>query len=39
MANIGDPSKFGSHWPQGGTARPRSATLVITKDDGGLVGL
>jgi secreted PhoX family phosphatase len=39
VASIGDSSKFGSHWPQGGTARPRSATLVITKDDGGLVGL
>lgn len=38
-ANIGDPSKFLSHWPQGGTARPRSATVVITKDDGGLIGL
>ncbi len=34
-----DPTKYGSHWPQGGTARPRSATLVITKDDGGLIGL
>jgi len=39
VADIGDPSKFGSHWPEGGTARPRSATLVITKDDGGLIGL
>jgi secreted PhoX family phosphatase len=38
-ANIGDPSKFGSHWPEGGTARPRSATVVITKNDGGLIGL
>jgi secreted PhoX family phosphatase len=38
-ANISDPSKFLSHWPQGGTARPRSATVVITKDDGGLIGL
>lgn len=38
-ANIGNPALFGSHWPQGGTARPRSATLVITRDDGGLVGL
>lgn len=38
-ANIGDPTKFGSHWPQGGSARPRSATVVITKDDGGLIGL
>jgi hypothetical protein len=32
------PSSFGSHWPDGGDARPRSATIVITKDDGGVVG-
>ncbi|ADU40020.1 PhoX family protein [Variovorax paradoxus] len=38
-ANIGDPTKFGSHWPEGGNARPRSATVVITKNDGGLIGL
>ena len=45
-ANIGDPSKYLSHWPAnagyglGGasTARPRSATIVITKNDGGLIG-
>lgn len=30
---------FGSHWPDGGAARPRSATIVITRDDGGVVGL
>jgi secreted PhoX family phosphatase len=39
VANIGNPALFGSHWPDGGNARPRSATVVITKDDGGLVGL
>ena len=33
-----DPTKFGSHWPDGGTARPRSATIVSTKDDGGRIG-
>ena len=33
-----DPRSFGSHWPDGGSARPRSATIVITKDDGGPVG-
>ena len=33
-----DPAKFGSHWPDGGTARPRSATIVITKNDGGRIG-
>jgi len=27
-----------SHWPDGGDARPRSALVVITKDDGGVVG-
>jgi uncharacterized protein len=49
-ANIGDPTKFESHWPgngagvaaygPGGTnARPRSATVMITKNDGGVIGL
>ena len=44
-ANIGDPSKFLSHWPGnagygpgGANARPRSATVVITRNDGGLIG-
>jgi secreted PhoX family phosphatase len=37
--NYADPTSFGSHWPDGGSARPRSATVVITRDDGGLVGL
>jgi len=27
-----------SHWPDGGDAIPRSATLVITRDDGGVIG-
>ncbi|GAB3542476.1 PhoX family phosphatase [Noviherbaspirillum agri] len=36
--DFADPTSFGSHWPDGGTARPRSATVVITKDDGGLIG-
>jgi uncharacterized protein len=27
-----------STWPAGGTSRPRSATVVITKDDGGNIG-
>jgi secreted PhoX family phosphatase len=30
---------FGSHWPGGGASRPRSATIVITREDGGKVGL
>ncbi|HDZ46680.1 hypothetical protein LCGC14_0159310 [marine sediment metagenome] len=27
-----------SHWPDGGNAIPRSATLVITREDGGIIG-
>ncbi|HHL18663.1 MAG TPA: PhoX family phosphatase [Thiothrix sp.] len=26
------------HWPKGGKHRPRSATVLITKDDGGKIG-
>jgi len=44
-ANIGDATKFSSHWPGnagygagGANARPRSTTIVITRNDGGLVG-
>lgn len=37
-ADIASPTNYGSHWPDGGNARPRSATIVITKNDGGLVG-
>ena len=33
-----DTTTFTSHWPDGGSARPRSATIVITKKDGGIVG-
>ncbi len=36
--DFSNPASFGSHWPEGGNARPRSATIVITKDDGGKVG-
>jgi uncharacterized protein len=39
----GNPSNITSNWPnsQGGvtSGRPRSATVVITKNDGGVVGL
>jgi len=42
---IGDPSKYTSHWPGnagygpgGANARPRSATVVVVKNDGGRVG-
>ena len=38
VASIGNPAGFGSHWPDGGNARPRSATIVITRLDGGEVG-
>lgn len=38
----GTATAFGSNWPAsqtGGTGRPRSATVVITKNDGGVVAL
>jgi secreted PhoX family phosphatase len=45
-SNLADPGKYASHWPGnagygagGATARPRSATIVITRDDGGLIGV
>ena len=31
-------AKFASAWPDGGMTRPRSAAVIITKDDGGIVG-
>ena len=30
--------QFSSHWPDGNGARPRSSTVVITREDGGIVG-
>jgi hypothetical protein len=30
--------KLNSHWPDGGNSYPRSATVVITKEDGGMIG-
>jgi hypothetical protein len=30
--------KYASNWPDGGNAIPRSATLVITRIDGGVIG-
>jgi uncharacterized protein len=37
--NIQHPGEGGnSHWPEGGAALPRSATIIITKDDGGVIG-
>ena len=38
-AELQQPAAFGSHWPDGGLARPRSATIVITRDDGGVIGV
>ncbi|MDC8759895.1 PhoX family protein [Janthinobacterium fluminis] len=42
QANIADPSKYLSQWPSnagyGAGKRPRSATIVITKNDGGRIG-
>ncbi|QEY15874.1 PhoX family phosphatase [Cellvibrio sp. KY-GH-1] len=32
------PTAFTSNWPDGGSARPRSATVIVTKNDGGLIG-
>ena len=44
-ADVADPARYTSHWPGnagygngGALARPRSATIVITKDDGGRIG-
>jgi secreted PhoX family phosphatase len=41
-ANLADPSKYTSQWPSnagyGAGKRPRSATIVITKNDGGRIG-
>ncbi len=37
--NIQHPGEDGdSHWPDGGSSIPRSSTLVITKDDDGVIG-
>ncbi len=38
-ADIATPANYQSHWPDGGTARPRSSTIVITRNDGGLIGV
>ncbi|HEY0885677.1 MAG TPA: hypothetical protein VGE20_10370 [Ramlibacter sp.] len=43
-AELADPARYPSHWPGnagygsgGATARPRSATIAITRNDGGLI--
>jgi secreted PhoX family phosphatase len=42
MADVTNPSKYESQWPTnagyGAGKRPRSATIVITKNDGGVIG-
>ncbi|MGM9427088.1 PhoX family protein [Hydrogenophaga sp. MI9] len=42
MADVTDPGKYQSQWPAnagyGAGKRPRSATIVITKNDGGVIG-
>ena len=42
MADVNDPAKYQSQWPAnagyGAGKRPRSATIVITKNDGGVLG-
>jgi uncharacterized protein len=42
QANLADPTKYVSQWPSnagyGAGKRPRSATIVITKNDGGRIG-
>lgn len=42
MADIADPARYQSQWPAnagyGAGKRPRSATIVITKNDGGRIG-
>ncbi len=35
---LANPATYRSHWPDGGNARPRAATIVITKNDGGVIG-
>ncbi len=34
----GENGAGGSTWPDGGTNMPRSATVIITKNDGGVIG-
>jgi secreted PhoX family phosphatase len=42
QVNLADPSKYTSQWPgnagYGAGKRPRSATIAITKNDGGRIG-
>jgi hypothetical protein len=45
FSDIGDPTKYRSHWPGNAgygaganNARPRSAVVMVVKDDGGRIG-
>ncbi|MFC4158805.1 PhoX family protein [Chitinimonas lacunae] len=38
-ADLNDPSRWESHWPDGGNSRPRSATIAIVRDDGGTIAV
>jgi uncharacterized protein len=38
VGDLGNPSAWLSHWPDGGATRPRSATIAIVRNDGGEVG-
>jgi secreted PhoX family phosphatase len=42
VADLAEPAKYTSQWPAnagyGAGTRPRSATVMITKNDGGLIG-
>ena len=42
QANLADPARYTSQWPSnagyGAGKRPRSATIVITRNDGGRIG-
>lgn len=35
FVNIQHPTQ---HWPDGGASRPRSTTVIVTKQDGGIIG-
>lgn len=37
--DLDNPDKWTSHWPNGNKQRPRSATIVITRTDGGSIAI
>ena len=38
-SDVTEPTTWTSHWPDGGSSRPRSATVVIIRDDGGKIAV